>query len=52
MSAQESTANTSAPADLYKAEYAGSGTFRIKKPKRSARKAHQARVRNRRRARI
>lgn len=26
------------PADLYKAEYIGSGTFIIKKPKRNARK--------------
>ena len=38
--------------DLYKAEYIGSGTFIIKKPKRNSRKTHQSRVKNRRGARI
>ena len=40
------------PADLYKAEYIGSGTFVIKKPKRNARKTHQSRVKNDRGGRI
>jgi hypothetical protein len=40
------------PADLYKAEYIGSGTFLIKKPKRNARKTHQSRVKNDRGGRI
>jgi hypothetical protein len=37
-----------APVDenLYKAEYLGSGTFKIKKPKRNKRKTHQQRVKN------
>jgi hypothetical protein len=30
---------------LYKAEYVGSGTFKISKPKRSRHKTRQARVR-------
>ena len=30
--------------DLYKAEYLGSGTFRITKPKRSPAKQHEART--------
>ena len=34
---------------LYSAEYQGSGTFIISKPKRKARKLRQSRVRNRRR---
>ena len=34
---------------LYKAEYVGSGTFIISKPKRKAKKLRQSRVRNRRR---
>jgi hypothetical protein len=38
--------------DLYKAEYVGSGTFKIKKPKRNSRKTHQQRVKNDRRGRI
>ena len=38
--------------DLYKAEYIGSGTFKIKKPKRNSRKTHQQRVKNDRRGRI
>ena len=40
------------PEDLYKAEYVGSGTFKIKKPKRNSRKTHQARVKNDRGGRI
>lgn len=34
---------------LYKAEYMGSGTFNITKPKRKTRKLRQSRVKNRRR---
>jgi len=34
---------------LYKAEYVGSGTFIISKPKREKRKLRQSRVKNRRR---
>ena len=30
--------------DLYKAEYLGSGTFRITKPKRNPAKRHEARA--------
>jgi hypothetical protein len=41
-----------APADLYKAEYVGSGTFIIKKPKRNGTKLHQSRVKNIRGGRI
>ncbi|MBI3680524.1 MAG: hypothetical protein HY235_09025 [Acidobacteria bacterium] len=33
----------------YKAEYLGSGTFNISKPKRKEKKLRQTRVRNRRR---
>jgi hypothetical protein len=40
------------PEDLYKAEYVGSGTFKIKKPKRNSRKTHQTRVKNDRGGRI
>jgi hypothetical protein len=40
------------PQDLYKAEYVGSGTFKIKKPKRNSRKTHQSRVKNDRGGRI
>ena len=40
------------PEDLYKAEYVGSGTFKIKKPKRNSRKTHQSRVKNDRGGRI
>ena len=36
-------------ADLYKAQYIGSGTFLIKKPKRKKTKLHQTRVKSRRR---
>jgi hypothetical protein len=32
------------PADLYKCDYIGSGTFIIKKPKRSAKKLRQSRL--------
>jgi hypothetical protein len=35
--------------DLYRAEYVGSGTFIVKKPKRSKVKLHQSRVKSRRR---
>lgn len=35
------------PADLYRAEYLGSGTFIIKKPKRKHTKVHQTRVKSR-----
>ena len=41
-----------APEDLYKAEYVGSGTFIIKKPKRNQTKLHQSRVKNDRGGRI
>jgi hypothetical protein len=41
-----------APEDLYKAEYVGSGTFIIKKPKRNPRKLHESRVKNIRGGRI
>jgi hypothetical protein len=34
---------------LYKAEYVGSGTFIISKPKREKKKLRQSRVKNRRR---
>ena len=34
------------PEDLYKAEYVGSGTFIIKKPKRESDKVHQSRVKS------
>jgi preprotein translocase subunit YajC len=34
---------------LYKAEYLGSGTFTISKPKRKRTKARQSRLKNRRR---
>ena len=40
------------PEDLYKAEYVGSGTFIIKKPKRNGTKLHQSRVKNDRGGRI
>jgi len=32
------------PSDLYKADYIGSGTFLIKKPKRSAKKRRQSKL--------
>ena len=31
---------------MYKAEYEGSGTFRISKPKRKSRKARQSKLKN------
>jgi hypothetical protein len=34
---------------LYRAEYMGSGTFRVTKPKRKAKKQRQTRVKNRQR---
>jgi hypothetical protein len=34
------------PEDLYKAQYLGSGTFIIKKPKRKSGKIHQSRVKS------
>lgn len=34
------------PENLYKAEYIGSGTFIISKPKRNRRKLHQTRVKS------
>ena len=50
--AKETTTPKPQPEDLYKAEYIGSGTFLIKKPKRNRRKTHQARVKNDRGGRI
>jgi hypothetical protein len=52
--AKENTTSTptAQPEDLYKAQYIGSGTFIIKKPKRNRRKTHQARVKNDRGGRI
>lgn len=50
--AQDEKTPKAEPADLYKAQYIGSGTFLIKKPKRNSRKTHQARVKNNRGARI
>ena len=41
-----SAPETTAAADLWKAEYIGSGTFLIKKPKRKSNKLHQQRVRS------
>ena len=46
------TETKTAPAEkenLYQAEYLGSGTFIITKPKRNSEKLHKTRVRNRRR---
>jgi hypothetical protein len=40
------------PEDIFKAEYVGSGTFIIKKPKRNSTKLHQSRVKNDRGGRI
>jgi len=34
-------------ANVYQAEYLGSGTFKIVKPKRNPKKAHEARVHDR-----
>ena len=36
-------------ANLYQAEYLGSGTFRITKPKRKEKKARQSKVKHRQR---
>ena len=44
--ASAATAPVAVAEDLYKAEYVGSGTFKIKKPKRNKRKTHQQRVKN------
>ena len=38
-------ANQTDITDLYKAEYIGSGTFIIKKPKRNAKKRRQSKLR-------
>ena len=50
--ATENTTPKPQPEDLYKAQYIGSGTFLIKKPKRNRRKTHQSRVKNDRGGRI
>jgi hypothetical protein len=41
-------ADTPSTEKLYKAEYIGSGTFIISKPKRKSHKIRQARLKNRR----
>jgi hypothetical protein len=41
--------STLADDKLYKAEYQGSGTFRITKPKRNSRKTRQAKLKHPRR---
>ena len=46
---QRSPANAGAKENVWQAEYAGSGTFIVHKPKRKAGKRHQQIVRNRRR---
>jgi hypothetical protein len=43
------TTTASTKENLYQAEYVGSGTFIISKPKRNREKLHKSRVRNRRR---
>ena len=50
--ATENTTPKPQPEDLYKAQYIGSGTFLIKKPKRNRRKTFQSRVKNDRGGRI
>jgi hypothetical protein len=45
----EKTTSQTHKANLYQAEYLGSGTFRITKPKRSSVKRRQAALKNRRR---
>ena len=45
----EKTTGQTQKANLYQAEYLGSGTFRITKPKRSSVKRRQAALKNRRR---
>ena len=52
MTAQENSTPKPAPEDLYKAQYVGSGTFIIKKPKRNRRKLNQTRVKNDRGGRV
>lgn len=47
--ATETTTAAKAKENLYQAEYVGSGTFLITKPKRNKAKLHKARVKNRRR---
>lgn len=47
--ATETQAAPSVKENLYQAEYVGSGTFLIVKPKRNPEKLHKARVKNRRR---
>ncbi len=42
----ENTENTGSHEKLYKAEYQGSGTFIISKPKRKDKKRRQTKVRN------
>lgn len=45
----EKTTGQTQKANLYAAEYLGSGTFRITKPKRSSTKRRQSALKNRRR---
>ncbi len=45
----EKTTSQTQKANLYQAEYLGSGTFRITKPKRSSAKRRQSALKNRRR---
>jgi len=45
----EKITGQAAKANLYQAEYLGSGTFRITKPKRSSTKRRQSALKNRRR---
>ncbi|MCW5965184.1 MAG: hypothetical protein KIT83_14195 [Bryobacterales bacterium] len=47
--ATETQAAPKVKENLYQAEYLGSGTFLIVKPKRNPAKLHKTRVRNRRR---
>ena len=51
--AMENTTASTKPAkqkeDLYQAEYLGSGTFKITKPKRTSAKRRQSALKNRRR---
>ena len=54
MDNMENTASTEKPArkqkeNVYQAEYLGSGTFKISKPKRAKSKQRQAALKNRRR---
>ena len=52
MAQDQTKAPAQQPADLWKAEYIGSGTFLFKKPKRNKRKTFQQRVKNDRGGRI